>query len=103
MINHLQDKITLNNGLQMPGMGLGVFLVPNDVTAEMVKNAIEVGYRSIDTAAIYGNEAGVGEGIRQALATTGLKREDLFITSKVWNDGLSYEGTIAAYEDSLKN
>ncbi|WP_427108974.1 aldo/keto reductase [Lysinibacillus xylanilyticus] len=102
MINNLQDKITLNNGLQMPGMGLGVFLVPNDVTAEMVKNAIEVGYRSIDTAAIYGNEAGVGEGISQALATTGLKREDLFITSKVWNDGLSYEETIAAYEDSLK-
>ncbi|MFB7159589.1 aldo/keto reductase [Lysinibacillus sp. NPDC056232] len=102
MINHLQDTITLNNGLQMPGMGLGVFLVENDVTAEMVKNAIEVGYRSIDTAAIYGNEAGVGEGIRQALATTGLKREDLFITSKVWNDGLSYEETIAAYEDSLE-
>ncbi|MGE7675752.1 aldo/keto reductase [Lysinibacillus sp. NPDC094403] len=102
MINHLQDKITLNNGLQMPGMGLGVFQVPNDVTAEMVKKAIEVGYRSIDTAAIYGNEAGVGEGISQALATTGLKREDLFITSKVWNDGLSYEETIAAYEDSLE-
>lgn len=102
MINHLQDKITLNNGLQMPGMGLGVFQVPNDVTAEMVKNAIEVGYRSIDTAAIYGNETGVGEGISQALATTGLKREDLFITSKVWNDGLRYEETIAAYEDSLE-
>ncbi len=102
MINHLQDKITLNNGLQMPGMGLGVFQVPNDVTAEMVKNAIEVGYRSIDTAAIYGNEAGVGEGISQALATNTLQREDLFITSKVWNDGLSYEETIAAYEDSLE-
>ncbi|MFJ6209123.1 aldo/keto reductase [Lysinibacillus sp. NPDC092081] len=102
MINHLQDTITLNNGLQMPGMGLGVFQVENDATAEMVKNAIEVGYRSIDTAAIYGNETGVGEGIRQALATTGLQREDLFITSKVWNDGLSYEETIAAYEDSLE-
>ncbi|MGG1215247.1 aldo/keto reductase [Micromonospora provocatoris] len=102
MINHLQDTITLNNGLQMPGMGLGVFQVENDATAEMVKNAIEVGYRSIDTAAIYGNEAGVGQGIKLALASTGLKREDLFITSKVWNDGLSYDETIAAYEDSLQ-
>jgi len=102
MINQLQDTITLNNGLQMPGMGLGVFQVENDATAEIVKNAIEVGYRSIDTAAIYGNEAGVGEGIRQALTSTGLQREDLFITSKVWNDGLSYEETIAAYEESLE-
>jgi len=101
MINHLQDTITLNNGLQMPGMGLGVFQVENDATAEIVKNAIEVGYRSIDTAAIYGNEVGVGEGIRQALTSTDLKREDLFITSKVWNDGLSYDETIVAYEESL--
>ncbi|KOS63173.1 aldo/keto reductase [Lysinibacillus agricola] len=102
MINHLQDTITLNNGLQMPGMGLGVFQIENDTTAEIVKNAIEVGYRSIDTAAIYGNEAGVGDGIRQALASTGLKREELFITSKVWNDSLSFEETIAAYEESLE-
>ncbi len=102
IMNHLQDTITLNNGLQMPGMGLGVFQVENEATAEMVKNAIEVGYRSIDTAAIYGNEAGVGEGIKLALASTGLRREDLFITSKVWNDGLSYDETIAAYEESLQ-
>ncbi len=102
MINHLQDTITLNNGLQMPGMGLGVFQVANDATAEMVKNAIEVGYRSLDTAAIYGNEVGVGDGIKQALASTGLNREDLFITSKVWNDGLSSDETKAAYEESLQ-
>ena len=63
MINSLQDTIKLNNGIEMPGMGLGVFQVENDATADIVKNAIEVGYRSIDTAAIYGNEAGVGEGI----------------------------------------
>lgn len=102
MINHLQDTIALNNGQQMPGMGLGVFQVENDATAEIVKNAIEIGYRSIDTAAIYGNEAGVGEGIKQALASSDLRREDLFITSKVWNDGLSYDETIAAYEESLR-
>ncbi|ATP39853.1 aldo/keto reductase [Solibacillus sp. R5-41] len=102
MINNLQDTIELNNGIEMPGIGLGVFQVENDATVEIVKNAIEVGYRSIDTAAIYGNEAGVGEGIKQALASTGLKREDLFITSKVWNAGLSYDETVIAYEESLQ-
>ena len=102
MINSLQDTIKLNNGVEMPGFGLGVFQVENDATAEIVKNAIEVGYRSIDTAAIYGNEAGVGEGIKQALASTGLKREVLFVTSKVWNTGLSYDETVAAYEESLQ-
>uniref|UniRef100_UPI0035DDD481 aldo/keto reductase n=1 Tax=Bacillus paralicheniformis TaxID=1648923 RepID=UPI0035DDD481 len=75
-ITHLQDTITLNNGSQMPGMGLGVFQVANAATAEMVKNAIEVGYRSIDTAAIYGNEDGVGLGIKQALTLLCLQRED---------------------------
>ncbi len=102
MIKDLHDKIKLNNGLEMPGMGLGVFQVDNDATAEIVKNAIDAGYRSIDTAAIYGNEAGVGDGIEQALASTRLTREDLFITSKVWNTGLSYDETIAAYEESLQ-
>lgn len=86
----------------MPAMGLGVFQVENDTTAEIVKNAIELGYRSIDTAAIYENEAGVGEGIKLALASTGLNREDLFITSKVWNAGLNYEETVSAYEESLE-
>lgn len=102
MINSLQDTIKLNNGIEMPGIGLGVFQVENDATAEIVKNAIEVGYRSIDTAAIYENEAGVGEGIKQALVSTGLNREDLFITSKVWNAGLSYDETVVAYEESLQ-
>lgn len=102
MITSLQDTIKLNNGVEMPAMGLGVFQVENDTTAEIVKNAIELGYRSIDTAAIYGNEAGVGEGIKLALASTGLNREDLFITSKVWNAGLNYEETISAYEESLE-
>ena len=69
---------------------------------EAVKTAIKQGYRSIDTAAIYGNEGGVGEGIKQALQETGLSREELFITSKVWNADLSYEGAIQAYETSLQ-
>lgn len=102
MITSLQDTIKLNNEVKMPAMGLGVFQVENDTTAEIVKNAIELGYRSIDTAAIYGNEAGVGEGIKLALDSTGLNREDLFITSKVWNAGLNYEETVSAYEESLE-
>src|SRR5690606_25857314 len=102
MITSLQDTIKLNNEVEMPAMGLGVFQVENDTTAEIVKNAIELGYRSIDTAAIDGNEAGVGEGIKLALASTGLNREDLFITSKVWNAGLNYEETVSAYEESLE-
>ncbi|MER1989419.1 MAG: aldo/keto reductase [Solibacillus isronensis] len=102
MITSLQDTIKLNNEVEMPAMGLGVFQVENDTTAEIVKNAIELGYRSIDTAAIYGNEAGVGEGIKLALDSTGLNREDLFITSKVWNAGLNYEETVSAYEESLE-
>ena len=101
MIENLQATVTLNNGTQMPGFGLGVFQIPDDQTAAAVASAIEQGYRLIDTAQIYGNEAGTGEGIRQGLAKTGLKREDLFVTSKVWNDHLTYDETIAAYQDSL--
>ena len=103
MKNHLQDTITLHNGVKMPGLGLGVFKVeegPDLVNA--VRAAIVHGYRSIDTAAIYGNEQGVGEGIAAGIKETGIKREDLFITSKVWNSDLGYESTIKAYEASLK-
>ena len=87
----------------MPWLGLGVFKVeegPELVNA--VKTAIVKGYRSIDTAAIYGNEEGVGEGIRQGLKEAGLSREDIFVTSKVWNADLGYEETLAAYETSLQ-
>lgn len=104
MINkHLQETITLNNGVNMPWFGLGVFKVeegPELVHA--IKTAIQHGYRSIDTASIYGNEAGVGEGIREGMKEAGITREDLFITSKVWNADLGYESTISAYEKSLE-
>jgi len=103
MKNHIQDTTTLHNGVKMPGLGLGVFKVeegPELVNA--VKTAIVKGYRSIDTAAIYANEQGVGEGIVAGMEETGIKREDLFLTSKVWNDDLGYEATIEAYETSLK-
>ncbi|MDN3018002.1 aldo/keto reductase [Paenibacillus sp. BSR1-1] len=100
---NLQTTTTLNNGVNMPWFGLGVFKVEEGpVLVNAVKSAIKHGYRSIDTAAIYENEAGVGEGIREGLAEAGLSREDLFVTSKVWNADLGYESTIAAYERSLE-
>lgn len=101
MIKNLQDTLTLNNGVKMPGFGFGVFQIPDDQTTAAVSNAIQQGYRLIDTAQIYGNEAGTGAGIQAGLAKTGLQRSNLFVTSKVWNDHLSYEETIAAYNDSL--
>ncbi|MFK9116571.1 aldo/keto reductase [Peribacillus frigoritolerans] len=100
---NLQDTTTLHNGVEMPWFGLGVFKVeegPELVNA--VKVAIKHGYRSIDTAAIYENEEGVGQGIREGLKEAGISREDLFVTSKVWNADLGYESAIAAYEKSLQ-
>ncbi|MCK2001279.1 aldo/keto reductase [[Brevibacterium] frigoritolerans] len=103
MVKNLQDTTILHNGVKMPWFGLGVFKVeegPELVNA--VKVAIKHGYRSIDTAAIYENEEGVGQGIREGLKEAGISREDLFVTSKVWNADLGYESTIAAYEKSLQ-
>ncbi|MRG27231.1 aldo/keto reductase [Laceyella tengchongensis] len=99
---NLQDTTTLHNGVKMPWFGIGVFKVeegPELVHA--VKTAIQYGYRSIDTAAIYENEAGVGQGIREGIKETGISREELFVTSKAWNSDLGYESTIKAYEASL--
>ncbi|WP_213589354.1 aldo/keto reductase [Paenibacillus sp. FSL W8-0186] len=103
MAKSLQDKTTLHNGVKMPWFGIGVFKVeegPELVHA--VKTAIKYGYRSVDTAAIYENEEGVGQGIREGMREAGISREDLFVTSKVWNTDLGYESAIAAYETSLK-
>ncbi|MBT2727700.1 aldo/keto reductase [Bacillus sp. ISL-75] len=95
---NLQSTTTLNNGVKMPWFGLGVFKVEEGPElVDAVKTAIQHGYRSIDTAAIYGNEAGVGQGIKES----GIAREDLFVTSKVWNADLGYESTLAAYQTSL--
>ncbi|WP_035423993.1 aldo/keto reductase [Bacillus sp. UNC438CL73TsuS30] len=102
-MNTLQDKTTLNNGVKMPWFGIGVFKVeegPELVNA--VKTAIKHGYRSVDTAAIYGNEEGVGQGIREGIEAAEISREELFVTSKVWNSDLGYESTLAAYETSLQ-
>ncbi|OIK16005.1 glyoxal reductase [Bacillus sp. MUM 116] len=102
-MKNLQGKTILNNGVKMPWFGLGVFKVeegPELVNA--VRTAIIHGYRSVDTAAIYGNEEGVGQGIREGLRETGISREELFVTSKVWNSDLGYESTLTAYENSLQ-
>ena len=103
-MKNLQDTTTLHNGVNMPWFGLGVFKVSEGAEViDAVKTAIANGYRSIDTAAAYGNEEGVGQGIREGLKEAGISREELFVTSKVWNSDLGYERTIAAYETSLKN
>ncbi|MBN6886454.1 methylglyoxal/glyoxal reductase [Cytobacillus horneckiae] len=97
-----QKYIQLNNGVDMPVLGYGVFRVEDGSRlANAVKTAIKIGYRSIDTAQIYGNEASVGQGINEAINEGLVKREELFITSKVWNDGLTYQETLDAYNESL--
>lgn len=101
MIHSLSDKVPFNNGTKIPGLGLGVFQIPDEDTPEVVKNGIINGYRLIDTAQIYGNEVGTGIGIKEGLAATGLSREELFVTSKVWNNHLTYDETIKAFEETL--
>ncbi len=91
-------NVTLNNGVQMPQLGLGVFLMPSDITADNVAAAIQNGYRLIDTAAMYGNEAAVGEGIRKS----GVPREQLFITTKLWNSDHGFDNVAKAFETSMQ-
>jgi len=102
MAQHLQDTTALHNGVNMPWLGLGVFKVEEgSELIQAFKSAIAHGYRSIDTAAIYQNETGVGQAIKEALQDNNLSREELFVTSKVWTADMGYEETIAAYEASL--
>ncbi|AYG02668.1 aldo/keto reductase [Gryllotalpicola protaetiae] len=89
--------ITLNNGVSMPQLGFGVFQVPDDQAQQAVETALEAGYRSIDTAAIYGNERGVG----RALAAAGLPRNEVFVTTKLWTDDLGAGRARTALEASL--
>ena len=93
----LTDSFTLNNGVALPCVGYGTWQTPQDVAASVVKQAIEAGYRHIDTAAIYGNEVGVGQGIRES----GIAREEIFVTSKVWNAFRGYDTTMKAFEKTL--
>ncbi|MDA3642584.1 aldo/keto reductase [Saccharopolyspora indica] len=90
-------NVTLNNGVEIPQLGFGVFQVPDAETTAAVTTALQAGYRSIDTAAIYGNEAGVG----RAIAESGIARDELFITTKLWNADQGYDSTLAAFDGSL--
>ena len=89
---------TLNNNVKMPQLGFGVYQTPIDETKRAVLDAIEVGYRSFDTAQAYGNEAGVGEAIKES----GLPREEFFITTKIWISNAGYEKAKASIEESLQ-
>jgi methylglyoxal/glyoxal reductase len=98
-MKNLQSTTTLHNGIEMPWFGLGVFKVKDgSEVINSVKAAIEAGYKSIDTAAIYGNEEGVGK----AIAESNVPREELFITTKVWNSEQGYDSTLAAFDESMK-
>jgi 2,5-diketo-D-gluconate reductase A len=88
--------LTLNNGVELPALGFGVFQTPPDETIDAVEAALAVGYRHIDTAAAYGNEREVGEGIRRS----GLDRSDVFIETKVWISDYGYDETLHAFEKS---
>ncbi|MET9428268.1 MULTISPECIES: aldo/keto reductase [unclassified Streptomyces] len=90
-------SITLNNGVSMPQLGFGVWQVPDDEAAQAVGTALDAGYRSIDTAAIYENEKGTG----QAIAASDLPREELFVTTKLWNSEQGYDSTLRAFDASL--
>ena len=90
--------ITLNDGNSIPQLGYGVFKVPPAETERAVSEALEIGYRHIDTAAIYGNEEGVG----QALASSGIDRSELFVTTKLWNDNQGTQSALDAFDESLE-
>lgn len=97
------DYIEFYNGNQMPMLGLGTFRVENDDTCkEAVKHAIESGYRSIDTAKVYGNEEQVGQDIKEGLESTGLNREDIFVTSKLFFEDFGRKNVAQAYETSIQ-
>jgi diketogulonate reductase-like aldo/keto reductase len=90
-------SLTLNNGVPMPQLGYGVWQVPDDEAARTVATALEAGYRSIDTAAIYGNEEGTG----RAVASSGIPRDELFVTTKLWNSDQGYDSAMRGFDASL--
>jgi len=90
--------LTLHDGVEIPQLGFGVFQIPPEETQEAVEEALGAGYRHVDTAAAYRNEAGVGA----AIAATGVAREDVFVTTKLWNSHQGYDATLAAFEKSLE-
>ncbi|MCA4131374.1 aldo/keto reductase [Arthrobacter sp. M4] len=109
-------RISLNNGVHIDQLGFGLYKVPARDASDLVANALGEGYRHFDTAAMYGNEAGVGRGIGRGIdgdgtgssggsgeAIHGLSREDIFVTTKVWNDDQGYDNTLRAFDTSMAN
>ncbi len=92
------EIVTLNNGVKMPILGYGVYQTPPDETKKCVLDALDTGYRSIDTAQAYGNEAGVGD----AVAESGIARDEIFITTKIWISNAGYENAKKSIDESLK-
>lgn len=99
MVHSIKDTYTLSNGVEIPVMGLGVYKnTDQEELKSAIETALQAGYRHIDTAAVYNNEAGVGRAVKES----GILREELFITTKVWNTDQGYEETLAAFERSLE-
>jgi methylglyoxal/glyoxal reductase len=95
----IPDTRTLNNGVEMPVLGLGTYQADQGGEVEQaVQWALELGYRSIDTASVYENEVGVGRALRES----GVPREEIFLTSKVWNDDQGFNDTLQAFQESLE-
>ena len=95
----MKDYVILNNGVKMPRLGFGVYQIDDLAqTQQVVENGLEVGYRLVDTAQIYGNEQAVGD----ALVHSSIPREDIFVTSKIWVDKYGYDQTLQAFDDSMK-
>ena len=93
---NIESTVKLNNGIEMPILGLGTYLATNQRGYEAVRHALKIGYRHIDTAAMYGNEREVGNAIKDDDVT----REDIYVTTKLWNSDHGYEKALAAFEDS---
>ncbi len=99
MLLTLKSQVRLDNGVEIPRLGLGVYQSPSGrTTKRAVKYALNIGYRHIDTASIYGNEVDVGMAIRES----GLSREEVFVTTKVWNNDQGYDSTLRACDNSLQ-
>ena len=94
----LKETYTLSNGINIPKLGLGTWFIPDENAAQAVKDAVKIGYRHIDTAQAYANESGVGEGVRAC----GVKREDLFVTTKLAAEVKSYKEAVVSIDTSLK-
>ncbi|MBT2293050.1 aldo/keto reductase [Paenibacillus albidus] len=97
-MKHIADGTILNNGITMPWFGLGTYKAEGEEVAKAVTTALELGYRSIDTAAVYGNEEEVG----RSIAASGVARDELFVTTKVWNDDQGFDTTLSAFETSSR-